>query len=127
MYVIEQTYHINAPLAQVWEALTSAEMAEQWGAAPAKVNASEGGSFSYWGGDIHGTNTKVVPMKLIEQDWYGHDHPERKFTVTFTFETNDESTVVHLRQIPVQDDELQDMTDGWPDYYFIPIKKLLEK
>jgi len=127
MHVIEQVYYINAPLAQVWEALTNAEMAEKWGAAPAKVDASEGGSFSYWDGDIHGINTKVIPMKLLEQEWYGHNHPERKFIVTFAFETSDESTVVHLRQTPVQDDELQDMNDGWPDYYFTPIKRLLEK
>jgi len=127
MHVIEQTYRIDAPLAQVWEALTSADMAEKWGAGPATMDLAEGGSFSYWDGDIHGTNTKVIPMELLEQDWYGHDHPERKFIVTFTFETDDNATIVHLRQMPVQDDELQDMADGWPDYYFTPIKKLLEK
>src|ERR1700722_18494774 len=72
---LEQTYVIKAPLTKVWQALTDAKVAEQWGAGPAKVDAHEGGEFSYWNGDIHGVNTKVVPEKLLEQDWYGHDNP----------------------------------------------------
>ena len=47
--------------------------------------------------------------------------------VTFTLEADGGATVVHLQQTDVHDDELQDMADGWTDYYFDPIKKLLEK
>jgi uncharacterized protein YndB with AHSA1/START domain len=125
MNQIQQIYVINAPLQKVWQALTDAEMAEQWGAAPAKVDAREGGEFSYWNGDIHGTYTKLVPRELIEQDWYGHDHPERKFKALFTFEENDNSTTVHLTFSGNIEDEQKDTKD-WQEYYFDPIKKLLE-
>jgi uncharacterized protein YndB with AHSA1/START domain len=84
MNQLEQTYTIQAPAAKVYQALTDAKMAEQWGAAPAQTDPKEGGEFSYWDGDIHGTFTKLVPNQLIGQDWYGHDHPERKYTVRFT-------------------------------------------
>jgi uncharacterized protein YndB with AHSA1/START domain len=123
---IEQTYHIKAPIAKVWQALTDASMAEQWGAGPAKVDATEGGEFSYWGGDIHGLNTKIVPEKLLEQDWYGHDHPERKFRATFTFETDGIATTVHLVFTGDIEDEQKDIKD-WQEYYFDPIKNLLEQ
>jgi len=125
MKQIHQTYVINAPLASVWQALTDAAMAEQWGAAPSKIDAREGGEFSYWGGDIHGTFTKLVPQKLIEQDWYGHDHPERKFRAVFTFEADGAQTSVRLDFSGDIDNEQKDITD-WREYYFDPIKKLLE-
>lgn len=123
---IEQIYTIKAPVAQVWKALTDAAMAEQWGAAPAKVDATEGGEFSYWDGDIHGVNTKVVPEKLLQQDWYGHDNPDWKYNVTFNFEEHDGVTTVHMLYSGNILDEKKDIAD-WRDYYFEPIKKLLEK
>lgn len=122
---IEQTYKIKAPAAKVWQAFTDATMAEQWGASPARVDAREGGEFSYWDGDIHGIYTKLIPERLIEQDWYGHDHPERKYTVSFTFEIDGDATIVHLTYAGDIEDEQKDIKD-WREYYFEPIKKLLE-
>ena len=59
MKSIQQDYVIEAPVSEVWKALTDGPTAEQWGAAPAKVDAHEGGEFSYWDGDIHGTYTNL--------------------------------------------------------------------
>jgi uncharacterized protein YndB with AHSA1/START domain len=126
MSQIEQTYSIQAPISTVWRVLTDGPTAEQWGATPAKVDAREGGEFSYWGGDIHGIFTKLVPEKLIEQDWYGHDNPTWKYNVVFTFEGDDRSTTVHMVYSGNIMDERKDIAD-WRDYYFDPIKKLLEQ
>ncbi|HSX05458.1 MAG TPA: SRPBCC domain-containing protein [Candidatus Saccharimonadales bacterium] len=126
MQHIDQTYTINAPVEKVWWALTTAEAAEQWGAGPAKFDSTEGGEFSYWDGDIHGANTKVIPNQLLEQDWYGHDRPEHCYKVRFSLTADGQTTTVHLEQPDVPEEEYQDMEAGWPDYYFTPIKKLLE-
>jgi uncharacterized protein YndB with AHSA1/START domain len=126
MKQIRQTYTIKAPVSKVWQALTDAAVAEQWGAAPAKVDAREGGEFSYWNGDIHGTFTKLVPEKLIEQDWYGHDNPTWKYTVVFSLEANGDTTIVDMTYSGDILDEQKDIAD-WQDYYFNPIKKLLEQ
>lgn len=125
MKQFEQTYTIQAPVAKVWQAFTDAGMAEQWGAAPAKVDARIGGDFSYWGGDIHGTFTKLLPQMLIEQDWYGHDHPERKFKAVFVLMESDKGTSVQLTFSGDIEDEQRDIKD-WQEYYFSPIKELLE-
>ncbi|HVQ44296.1 MAG TPA: SRPBCC domain-containing protein [Candidatus Saccharimonadia bacterium] len=125
MKQIEQTYVIKAPLEKVWQALTTAEGAEQWGAGPAKFDATEDGEFSYWNGDIHGINTKVVSEKLLEQDWYGHDHPEEKYRAVFSFEMKGNTTLVHLAYSGHIYDEQRDI-DDWREYYFDPIKRLLE-
>jgi uncharacterized protein YndB with AHSA1/START domain len=123
---IEQIVTIEAPLERVWWALTTAEGAEKWGAGPATFNADEGGEFSYWNGDIHGINTKVVPESLLEQDWYGHDHPEEKYRTSFSFESEGGSTKVRLVYAGHIYDEQRDIAD-WQEYYFDPIKKLLEQ
>jgi uncharacterized protein YndB with AHSA1/START domain len=126
MKQIEQTYTIKAPVSKVWQALTDATIAEQWGAAPAKVEARVGGEFSYWDGDIHGTYTKLIPDALIEQEWYGHDNPTWKYNVVFTFDGNDESTTIRMTYSGDILDEQKDIED-WQGYYFSPIKELLEK
>lgn len=124
---IEQTYSIKAPVAKVWQALTDDKVMERWGAGPAKMDPTKGGEFSLWGGDIHGTNTKFIPEKILEQDWYGHDHPERKYKVTFTLNLDGAATAVHLLHADVPDEEVKDFENGWRDYYFNPMKKLLER
>jgi uncharacterized protein YndB with AHSA1/START domain len=126
MKTLEQTYAVKAPVQKVYEALTSAAAAELWGAGPAKVDASEGGEFSYWDGGIHGTYTKLVNGQLIEQDWYGHDHPERKFTVRFDFAEQDGITTVKMTYSGPIEDEQKDLKD-WQEYYFDPIKRALEE
>lgn len=124
MKQIEETYTIKASADKVYQALTSDELAEKWGAAPANVDPREGGEFSYWDGDIHGIFTKLISNQLIEQDWYGHDHPERKFSAIFTFEENEGTTQVHLKFSGDIEDEQKDIAD-WRDHYFNPIKTLL--
>ncbi len=125
MKTIVITSDIAAPLDRVWWALTTAEGAEAWDAGPATFDVAEGGTFSYWDGDIHGINTKAVPMEQLEQDWYGHDHPEEKYRAIFNFSQVGGVTTVTLTYSGNIYDEQRDISD-WQEYYFDPIKKLLE-
>ena len=126
MLTIEQNYSINAPAEKVWDALTSTELMEKWGAGPVKFDARVGGKFSLWGGDIDGTNTKVEPNKLLEQDWYSHSTSDRRYKVSFSLHEKAGVTEVKVVHEGVTDSEFQDFADGWRDYYFDPIKQLLE-
>lgn len=126
MKEIHLNFSINAPIEKVWEALTNAEIAEQWGAGPAKVDPHQGGVFSFWNGDIHGIFTKLIPNTLIEQDWYGHDIPDRKFKAIFELVEQKANTTVKLT-FSGEIEDIQKDTADWQDYYFGPIKKLLEE
>lgn len=126
MKTVEQDYIIDAPIKEVWLALTDAAYMERWEAGPAKSDAREGGEFSLWDGDIHGTYTKLVPEKLIEQDWYGHNNPTWKYTLSFSLEPKGDGTNVHMIYSGDIVDEQKDIAD-WRDYYFDPIKKLVEQ
>jgi len=125
MDALDLSLQIKAPIERVWWAFTAADGAEQWGAGPAKFYPTENGKFSYWDGDIHGVNTKVVPMQTLEQDWYGHDRPEEKYRAEFSFVQEGELTTVKLHYSGHIYDKQRDIAD-WQEYYFDPIKKLLE-
>ena len=125
MKQINKIYSINAAINEVWEALTNAELINQWHAGPAEFDLREGGTFSLWGGDIHGTNTKVVPNDLLEQDWYS-GQPESCYKVSFKLSEKDGNTTVELLHKNVPEEEFEDFSDGWQEYYFDPIKQLLE-
>lgn len=128
MQTIKQTYTINAPAQQVWEVLTKTKHIEQWTASPAAFDSSEGGTFSLWGGDIHGVNTKVVPPTLLEEDWYSNDdaNPNHCYKVSFALSEKNGITTIELTHAGVPDSAVKDYADGWHDYYFAPIKSLLE-
>jgi activator of HSP90 ATPase len=65
-------------------------------------------------------------MQTLEQDWYGHDHPEEKYRAEFSFSQDGDVTTVRLRYSGNIYDEQRDISD-WQEYYFDPIKKLLEE
>jgi uncharacterized protein YndB with AHSA1/START domain len=123
---IKLLFTIQAPIGQVWEALTDPVIIAGWTAGPAKFEAIEGGKFSLWDDDIHGTNTKVVPNKLLEEDWYSESTSRRCYKVSFSLSEENESSTIELRHANVADNEVADFTDGWQRYYFEPIKLLLE-
>lgn len=126
MKTSHKNYTIKAPIENVWDALVNPETIDKWGAGPAKMESSEHYEFELWGGDIHGTNTKVEKEKVLEQDWYGGDW-DKPSKLRFELSEKDGKTRLHMVHSNVPDDEASDIDKGWDDYYLGPIKKLLEK
>jgi ferredoxin-NADP reductase/uncharacterized protein YndB with AHSA1/START domain len=123
---VKQTCSVQTTIQKLWQAFTDASTVQKWSGESATIDAREGGVFSMLGGNVHGTITKIESNKLLRQDWYGDDHPDRKYDVSFTFDFDDYKgeamvTVEH----EASEDDAQTMSDGWQKYYFEPIKKLL--
>lgn len=126
MKSLHQTYHIKAPKALVWQALVDPKIIDAWGGGPVTMDDKEGTKFSLWGGDIHGTTTKVIPEKELAQDWFGGKWDEPSH-VTFRLLDEGGVTTVELDHTHIPDKELQDIADGWKSYYMGPLQDLLEK
>lgn len=124
MKKIKQEYLISAPIEKVWQALVDPKIINEWGAGPAKMS-SDLGSFSLWGGDIHGTNTKIIKNKLLEQDWFGGDWEEPS-KLKFILSQEKGKTKIELIQENIPDKEVDDIDDGWKQYYLGPLKELVE-
>lgn len=126
MKTIDTSYEIHSSIDKVWRALTRAETIEQWGAGPVQFEAKEGGRFSLWGGSVHGTNVKIVPAKLLVQKWCSHETQDHFYEVSFTLNYINGITTVQLTHKDIADDKYDDFDQGWQDFYFEPIKELLE-
>lgn len=126
MKSLKQEYTISAPIDKVWEAFVSPKIIDKWGAGPAKMDDKPGTKFTLWGGDVHGTNVRIDKNKIIEQDWYGGNWPQPS-KVRFEFESDGEKTKITLTQANIPDEELNDIDDGWRQYYLGPMKEYLEK
>jgi len=125
MKIIKQEYLIKAPIEAVWQALIDPKIISKWGGGPVKMNDKVGEKFELWGGDIYGTNTKVIKNKKLEQDWYS-DNWEKPSQVVFSLTRNNKGTKLELIHKNVPEKDLSDISDGWKTYYLGPLKELLE-
>ncbi len=125
MATVRQTYNINAPAADVWQALVDPQVIEAWGGGPAVMDDKAGTEFSLWGGSIHGKNTNVVKEKKLVQDWYSEDWPEPSIAM-FELFTDGAGTRLEFNQENIPDEEAKEIEDGWRDFYLGSIKDYLE-
>lgn len=125
MKVLKQSYKIKAPIEKVWDALTNPKTIDKWGGGPSKMKALASSEFSFWGGDIHGKNIKVVKEKELEQEWMSGNW-DKYSKVDFKLNEKNGVTTVNLTQEGIPPEEYNDIADGWNRYYLGEIKKLLE-
>lgn len=126
MSPIHQTYHINAPIAEVWQAFVNPEQVEGWSGAPAVMDNKVGTQFKLWGGDIFGENLVVVSQKRLVQSWTTPKWDQAS-KVTFNLSEKDDITTVELIHENVPEKSYRSINDGWKHYYLGPMKAYLER
>lgn len=125
MKAIRQTYHIKAPIGEVWKALTDMKYIDGWGGGPAKMSDKVGSSFSLWDGDTHGKNIEAVTNKKLVQEWFSGKW-SKPSVATFNLTTDGKTSTIDFVHENVPEEEFNDIEQGWKDYYLGPIKKYLE-
>ncbi len=126
MKSIKQSYTINVPAKDVWQALVDPKIIDKWGAGKSVMDDKPGFEFSLWNGSIWGKNIEVVKQKKLVQQWYAEKKWEKPSIVTFTLEEKSGKTTVSLLHTDIPDSEYQGISKGWNDYYLGKIKNLLE-
>ena len=127
MKTIKQTYLIDAPFEEVWKALVDPVYIDGWGGGPAEMDDKKGTKFSLWGGEIWGTNIEVIPNKKLVQEWYSKGEiKDKPSKATFELHEDKGKTRLELVHEEVPDDVVDDIDNGWKDYYLGPLKSFLE-
>lgn len=125
MKSLEQTFHINAPIEKVWDALVNTQTIEAWGGGPAQMSERLE-SFSLWDGEIFGKNIEVIPDQKLSQEWHGWDESLGASTVTFSLSIEGKETVLSLTQTDIPESEYEEVEAGWRNYYLEPMIEFIE-
>ena len=93
----------------------------------ATIDSRVGGEFSIWDGAITGKTTAIdADKQIIEQDWrYDYDDWSAALPskLVIEFAPHGEShTMVKIMQTHVPEQHLKDITTGWEEYYWKPMK-----
>jgi activator of HSP90 ATPase len=124
---LKQTATFKASPHAVYEILMDEKQHAAFTGGKAKISRETGGKFSIYDGDIQGVNIELVPDKKIVQSWRYSDWPKGHYSrVTFLLEPSVKGTHLIFTQTDIPDSKFEDIKQGWKDFYWLPIKAVLE-
>ncbi|OGO02412.1 MAG: hypothetical protein A2Y59_00695 [Chloroflexi bacterium RBG_13_52_14] len=125
---IRQSVTFKASPHQVYEALMDSRQHAKFTGAKASISRNVGGKFTAYDGYIEGVNLEMVTDEKIVQSWRGSDWPEGHYSrATFSLKQVGGGTRLTFAQTGVPDEQYDPISQGWRDYYWKPMKKMLEK
>lgn len=125
---IKQTVQFKAEPEEVYEALMDPKKHASFTGGKAAISRKVGGEFSVWDGYAEGVNIELIPHKRIVQSWRASDWPEGIYsTVKFEFTRIKGGTRMSFTQSGVPEEFIRDIKQGWKDFYWAPMKGMLEK
>lgn len=127
MKTINQTINFKASPHAIYDALMDSTKHSKFTGDKANISRTVGGRFTVWGDYIDGINLELVPDSKIVQSWHASDWPKGHYsTVTYLLEKIKTGTRLTFTQVDVPDEFYDDIKQGWHDYYWIPLKKMLK-
>jgi activator of HSP90 ATPase len=125
---IRQSVTIKASPHDVYEALMDSKKHAKFTGGKATISREVGGKFTAYDGYAEGVNLELVPDNKIVQTWRADDWPEGHYSkITYTLRGAAGGTNLTFTQSDVPEDQYDDVSQGWRDYYWAPMKELLEK
>ncbi len=125
---IKQTVTIKASPHDVYEALMDAKKHAKFTGGKAVISRAVGGKFNVFDGYAEGTNLELVQDKKIVQSWRADDWPKGHYSkATFELKASGNGTTLIFTQTDVPEEFMGDIAHGWEDYYWKPMKEMLEK
>jgi activator of HSP90 ATPase len=126
--IIRQSIIIKAPPHEVYEALMDSEKHAKFTGSKAMISRKVNGKFSVFDGYAEGSNLELQADSKIVQTWRADDWPEGHYSkVTFSLKEENGGTRLTFTQIGVPTEFRDSIAEGWRDYYWQPMKKMLEK
>ncbi len=130
MKTINQKIIFKATPEEVYEMLMDSKKHSKFTGSKAKIGKKVGDKLSVYDGGLHGINIEIIPNKKIVQKWQCSmkDWPKTHYSkVSFSFKKIKEGTSLTFIQTGVPDKCASSINKGWKDYYWNPMKKMLNK
>jgi activator of HSP90 ATPase len=125
---IRQSITFKVSSHRIFEALMDSRKHTRFTGAKARISRKVAGKFTAYDGYIEGVNLNLIPNKRIVQSWRGSDWPEGHYSrATFSLKKVKNGTRLTFTQSGVPVQYYHDISQGWRDYYWKPMKEMLEK
>lgn len=126
---IRQLVSFKASPHEVYEALMDSRKHSIFSGSVAKIGKKVGEPFSAFDGYAYGKNVSLEPDKKIVQLWRAEEEgwPKGHFSkVTFALKKTARGTVLAFTQTGVPEAVSKSISDGWREFYWQPMKRMLE-
>ncbi|MFC1866368.1 SRPBCC domain-containing protein [Chloroflexota bacterium] len=125
---IRQSVNFSASPHDVYETLIDSRKHAEFTGGKADISREVGGRFTAFDGYSEGVNIELVQDEKIVQTWRADDWLESHYSqVTFQLKKIKDGTHLVFTQTAVPEEQYQDISQGWHDYYWKPMKEMLEK
>ncbi len=125
---IRQSITFEASPHEVYEALMDSRKHSRFTRDRATISRKVGGVFTAYDGYIEGINLELIPDKKIVQSWRGSDWPEGHYSrAVFALKEMKGGTRLSFTQTGVPEEHYDDISQGWHDYYWTPMREMLGK
>ncbi len=111
---------------EVYNALTNPFAIELWSGHPAVIKLEKGAEFSLWEGDITGRILDFINNEYLSQEWYFGDLAEPSIANIKLFPQKKDTYIV-LKHVNIPDEDYENITEGWREYYLGAIKRFFEE
>lgn len=115
---------------EVYDALMDSKKHARFTDGAAKISKKIGGDFSVFDGYAVGKNLVLIEGKKIVQSWRANEEgwdQEHYSEITFDLKKVKGGTELTFTHKNVPDEKVNSIKQGWKDYYWHPLKKMLEK
>ncbi len=125
---IRQSVEITARPHDVYEVLMDPEKHSELTGDVAVIERKVNGKFSAFGGYAKGKFRELIQDKRIILLWRANDWRKDKFsTVTIILKPTKTGTLLEFIQTDVPEEFAEDVDQGWHEFYWKPMKRMLEK
>ncbi|MFX1551976.1 MAG: SRPBCC domain-containing protein [Promethearchaeota archaeon] len=127
---LEQSILIKASSHDVYEAFMDSKKHSKFTESKARISREVGGKFTIFEGALEGRNLELIQDKKIVQSWRSNEEgwPKTHYsTITIELESVEKGTCLTFKQTEVPLSSYESVKEGWNEYYWEPLKNMLEK
>ena len=126
---INQRVTFNASPIEVYELLMDAKKHAAFTGGNVIMSKKPKAKFSIFEDYIKGYNIELIEGEKIVQAWHFEEDgwPEELFSIcTFLFKEIEGKTMLYLKQTDVPEHKVEELKNGWKQYYWAPMKAYLK-
>jgi activator of HSP90 ATPase len=126
---IKQTVTFYATPDKIYHLLMDQKLHEAFTGSKATISTKVNGKFDVFDGYCHGYNIELVRAKKIVQAWHFAEDgwPDDHYSIcSFNFDADGNKTKLEFVQTEVPEHKVEELKNGWKEFYWEPIKTYLK-